>query len=468
MVKKLSRRDFLKLTGVTSASLALSACGVKASEFPTAISISPTGISLPTETLTSTPTLTPTPTLPLEQLPQTKEALTDFIRAFQATGADVSADQLLRKGLEIRSMTDKDEKQYEVALAHIENPVRLGGDYPLMIKMNGEWKEATFRNMADKRGIKIGTNYGTPYFDSTTVQKLKELVAKHYNFAIIDTIAMQQTEQKQGIFNFSKADEAVKEAIANDMYTEGDDLLFGASNQKWTYMKDLKDKGASKEELKQAMINHIEKVVSHFKGQMKQWSIVCEMGRSNGDDVYMDIIGEEYVDIAFQKVKDVDPTARRVLTETRAETRSGKNYAKTKTRIGRLKEKGLIDAVAIELHIDVSRIPSKQELIETFQSYGIEVITSSVDIDMSKVSGTNSERLIKQAEIAIIIYEAMVESGVSTTLTFWEGFGDQYNWLVRNLKITKPMATPFDDNLNPKAVYYALLQKMFEGSKLSS
>jgi len=63
MTKRLSRRDFLKLAGVTSASLALSACGVKATEFPT-----PTSTLVPTATLTSlptsTPTLTPTPKPP--------------------------------------------------------------------------------------------------------------------------------------------------------------------------------------------------------------------------------------------------------------------------------------------------------------------------------------------------------------------------------------------------------------------
>ncbi len=61
--KKLSRRDFLKLAGVTSASLALSACGVKATEF-----LTPTSTLAPTATLTSlptsTPTLTPTPRPP--------------------------------------------------------------------------------------------------------------------------------------------------------------------------------------------------------------------------------------------------------------------------------------------------------------------------------------------------------------------------------------------------------------------
>lgn len=61
MNKKLSRRDFLKLAGVTSAGLALSACGVKATELPTATFAPPTSTLLPTKTITPMPTATPTP-----------------------------------------------------------------------------------------------------------------------------------------------------------------------------------------------------------------------------------------------------------------------------------------------------------------------------------------------------------------------------------------------------------------------
>ena len=59
MNKKLSRRDFLKVAGVTSAGLALSACGVKATEVPTSI---PTATILPSSTATSTPLPTATAT----------------------------------------------------------------------------------------------------------------------------------------------------------------------------------------------------------------------------------------------------------------------------------------------------------------------------------------------------------------------------------------------------------------------
>jgi GH35 family endo-1,4-beta-xylanase len=56
---KLTRRDFLKMAGATSAGLALSACGVDVTKLP-----DPTATLTPFPTSTNTPTLTPTPTPP--------------------------------------------------------------------------------------------------------------------------------------------------------------------------------------------------------------------------------------------------------------------------------------------------------------------------------------------------------------------------------------------------------------------
>jgi endo-1,4-beta-xylanase len=86
MNKKLSRRDFLKVAGVTSAGLALSACGVKATEIPT---LTPTLTStiLPTLTSTPFPTATSTPK-PLTSLRDYADALGIKMGTFIDPGAN--------------------------------------------------------------------------------------------------------------------------------------------------------------------------------------------------------------------------------------------------------------------------------------------------------------------------------------------------------------------------------------------
>ncbi len=176
MNKKLSRRDFLKLAGVTSAGFALSACGVKPTDLPTATLVSPTETIIPTVT----PVPTSTPPLTLEQLPQTKQVLAEFVQAFKAVGVDISSDQLIQKGLEIRTITGKDKEQHETALVHVETPDGFGGDYPLMIKNAGEWEQYTPQNSPEityMTGVDLGdTNHNEPAYDKTIENNFSGLV----------------------------------------------------------------------------------------------------------------------------------------------------------------------------------------------------------------------------------------------------------------------------------------------------
>lgn len=74
MTKKLSRRDFLKLSGVSSAGMLLTACGVNPTEFPT-----PTLTSTPSPSLTPSPTQTSTPTATATSIPNTLRGYADAI-----------------------------------------------------------------------------------------------------------------------------------------------------------------------------------------------------------------------------------------------------------------------------------------------------------------------------------------------------------------------------------------------------
>jgi hypothetical protein len=66
---------------------------------------------------------------------------------------------LIQKGLEIRAVTGKDEKQYDVVFVHIEGTTQLEGDYPLMIKMNDKWNRVTLKH-GSLLGITIGNSVG--------------------------------------------------------------------------------------------------------------------------------------------------------------------------------------------------------------------------------------------------------------------------------------------------------------------
>jgi endo-1,4-beta-xylanase len=284
-------------------------------------------------------------------------------------------------------------------------------------------------------------------------------------------------EPTEGNFNFSKGDGVVNLALTNGMSIEGDDLITPWSFRYVPYLQNYIDKvnkgEISKEQARdgaiQIMRNHIVSIMNHYKGKVTQWVVALEQdsqGPTNGgSDMFTELVGKDYVDIAFEIARETDPQATLYYNDAYNETRNGWKYQDTLKIVRRLKEKNIIDAVGVEMHIDGTNPPNKDELIATLKSYEIRVIVSSVDINMRDVKGTPTERNQIQADILQTIFEAAMESGVCKDFYFWEGLGDKNNWLERMDMpgVSSPDADPtiFDDNLRPKPAYYSLKQVLF-------
>lgn len=133
MSRKLSRRDFLKMTGVTSASLILSACGVRALELPTATSLPLTSTPFPTST--STPSPVPTPTVEdLKTNGIVQKAIDKLVVEFNKKGIPVKKEEFLQNGLKVIRINGADEngivKNYDVIITSA-SPSGEGEGYPV-------------------------------------------------------------------------------------------------------------------------------------------------------------------------------------------------------------------------------------------------------------------------------------------------------------------------------------------------
>jgi len=480
-LKPLSRRDFLKLSTAVSLALLLSACSPAPTPTPTPTAMPtlthtplPTATLLPTATPTAAPTatLTPTPkpTIPLTGLQGVPYPEESLIRAglekFGLTSQGSGAGNLIyeqRPNLNDPNKTQivfaRDPATKEVVLATRMNPQTK----------ELEWHVAGLRDLADAVGIRTGTNLSTPYFSTSTIALHDALVVQEFNHAIIDNITWHQTEQNQGIFTFDRADRATLLAINNNMTAEGDDLVYGGSNFQFTFLKDFKQQaqkeGLTPEQMKVRLIemmkSHIKELVGRYKGKITQWSVVNEYEPTDYDQFNM-IIGPEYVDIAFAAAREADPGAVLYINHG-FESRGDYNYGVTKPIVDRLKAKGLIDAVGLQMQMNATQPPDHKELIATMKSFGLPIIISSVTINMQGVPGTDAERYKLQAQILKDVFGAAIESGVCRDFYFWEGFGDKDNWLER-MDISwggpKADATIFDDNYQPKPAYFAFYQAL--------
>jgi endo-1,4-beta-xylanase len=342
-----------------------------------------------------------------------------------------------------------------------------------------EWHVAKLRDLADAVGLRVGTNLLTPYVaymegvPDNIVEILGDLVVDNFNHAIVDTIEWWQTEEERGVFTFDKAERAIGLARRHNMTIDGHSLIFPPSAFQYTYLTSFRQeaerRGLTPEQMRQELINivteHVTNVVNHFRGQVDWWDVVVEANPTGDDDEFMNIIGPEYIDIAFELAREIDPNTPLDLEDCGEDLDYWK-YGFLLETVSRLQEKGLIDALKVECHLDGANPIPKEELVEAFRSYGLPIIVSSVDITLKNVSGARQERFERQAQILVDLFEAAMDSGVCIGFYFWEGFGDKYNWLERmdipGYGGPNADATIFDDDLNPKPAYFALKSKLQE------
>jgi endo-1,4-beta-xylanase len=187
------------------------------------------------------------------------------------------------------------------------------------------------------------------------------------------------------------------------------------------------------------------------------------------DDILWRIIGPEYIDLAFQAAREADPNAILIFNDSQNHISDGLLTKQSQDIVSRLKPKGLIDGVGLQMHImqySNQTLPQKQDMINTMRGYGLPVYITEFDINLTWISGTKEEKYRKQATIARDVVGACLESGVCKSITFW-GFADAQSWLKnKDLKNTGGSENadplPIGENDQPKPFYYAVLQAFAE------
>ena len=111
------------------------------------------------------------------------------------------------------------------------------------------------------------------------------------------------------------------------------------------------------------------------------------------------------------------------------------------------------------MHMDAAQPLSKDEIIKTLQSYGISVYVTELDVDLSKVSGPNRDKI--QGDLFSTVARACLEAGACKGITFWEAPGDQFNWLENYLHEPNANGTLYIDNLKPKLAYYEFMRALY-------
>lgn len=211
-----------------------------------------------------------------------------------------------------------------------------------------------------------------------------KLVKQHFNSIVAENcMKCEVIHPEEDRYDFTLADQFVSFGEKNGMAVIGHCLIWHSQLAPW-FCVDEKGNNVTPEVLKQRMKDHITTIVTRYKGRIKGWDVVNEAILEDGSyrkSKFYEILGEEFIPLAFQYAHEADPDAELYYNDY-AMNMPGKREGVVKL-VCSLKEKGIrIDAVGMQGHMgmDYPDINEFEQSIVAFAGTGVKVMVTEWDM----------------------------------------------------------------------------------------
>jgi len=127
-----------------------------------------------------------------------------------------------------------------------------------------------------------------------------DFITSNFNSIVLeDHMKWYHVEKERGLIDFSYSDQLVDWAISQGLSVRGHNLLW--AKEKWTpkWVRKL-----SPEELRKAVLEHVKRTVTHYRGRVIAWDVNNEMLDGS---FYRDRLGEDIIPQVFKTATDADP-----------------------------------------------------------------------------------------------------------------------------------------------------------------
>lgn len=166
-----------------------------------------------------------------------------------------------------------------------------------------------------------------------------------------------QTEPSRGQFNLGPANDLVQWAIDNKKSIRGHTLVWGDESvgvvPQWVL--DIKDKAT----LTTVIQNHIKTVMAgpngSWKGKIRAWDVVNEVIDDNGNlknTHFFQVLGEDYIRIAFEAAHQADPSAKLYINDYNLESNTYGQHVGMKKYVAKWLAAGIpIHGIGSQTHL---------------------------------------------------------------------------------------------------------------------
>ena len=267
----------------------------------------------------------------------------------------------------------------------------------------------------------------------------------------------------RGEYRFEKADALVDFARQNRIGIRGHTLAWYGALPAWTAAIE------SRAEAERELVDHIETVVSRYRGSIPSWDVVNEPladwpadATSLRPSVWMQQLGPDYLSIALRTTASADPEARLMLNEYDVEYKGPRYAARRKALLELLRSLRDRDVplhgIGLQAHLLADHAIDRdglQDFLAEVDKLKLDVLITELDVIDDELPGKVSERDAMVADFAGQFLESVCDVVRPKAILTW-GLSDRYTWVPAYFKRRDGMPNrplPLDADFRRKPLF---------------
>lgn len=272
------------------------------------------------------------------------------------------------------------------------------------------------------------------------------------------------------VYDFSQADAFIAKAEQKNLRIRGHALVFGKLSdvyerpnlQTWLDAN-FTDARQKREALQELIDQHIDTMLTRYKGRINQWDVVNEPLGLFGqgaleDNVFLRNLGPDYIANAFKRAHSIDSQAKLFLNE-QFDRYTGPRAEAFINLVQDLKAQDVpVHGVGLQHHMlfTLATAQETKTFIERLAALGLEIEITELDARLRLFADTENPHLA-QAEYYRDITKTCYDIKACKGVTFW-GLHDQDAWHKELPWMFPAPNAPylFDENKNAKLAVQVL------------
>lgn len=357
-------------------------------------------------------------------------------------------------------------------------PVPLKGSTDAAESTQDVTRKGSLKAHAAARGLLTGCAVNADLLRRDAA--FRALLAEQYNIVVPENcLKWNMLRPTAETYAFADADALVSFAAEHGMKVRGHNFVWHEALPRWFAGTVTKDNA------RKFLVDHITTVGNRYKGKIHSWDVVNEAiwvkdGRMDGlrsSSPWFEMLGPEYIDLAFRTARQVDPKALLTYNEYGIEYDTegeGRKRAATLGLLRHMKAAGTpIDALGVQSHLHAGGREAFgkgiRDLLDGAHRLGLQVFITEMDVgDDGIASDGVAERDKAVAEVYRHYLETVLQDQEVKAVLTW-GVCDRNSWLNNGTKFrpehpSRPQRPlPFDTDYKPVPAFFAI-RESFDGA----